>query len=140
MSAFVLDASVTAAWLFGDEDDPRADAALTHLESNVALVPQHWHLEVRSALLGAERRGRIGAGEIEERLRFLQDLPIRTDAEPDFETAFALARTSYLSFYDALYLELARRCDVALATLDTALARAAVAEGLVLIEPMDGSR
>ena len=105
MSAFVLDASVIAAWL-----------------------------------LGAERRGRIGAGEIEERLRFLQELPIRTDAEPDFETAFALARTSYLSFYDALYLELARRCDVALATLDTALARAAVAEGLVLIEPMDGSR
>ena len=63
MSAFVLDASVTAAWLFGDEDDPRTDAALTHLEN-----------------------------------------------------------------------------DVAFATLDTALARAAVAEGFVLIEPMDGLR
>ena len=133
MSAFVLDASVAAAWLFDDEDEPRADAALAHLENDVALVPQLWHLEVRSALLGAERRGRISAAEGEERLRFLQELPIRTDAEPDLGTALALARTRCLSFYDALYLELARRNDMALATLDAALAGATVAEGLALI-------
>ena len=140
MSAFVLDASVAAAWLFDDENEPRADAALTHLGNDVALVPQLWHLEVRSALLGAERRGRISVAEGEERLRFLQELPIRTDTEPDLGTALAIARTHRLSFYDALYLELARRCEVALATLDAALARASVAEGLVLIEPMNGSR
>ena len=31
MSAFVPAVSVTAAWLFDDEDEPCADAALTHL-------------------------------------------------------------------------------------------------------------
>ena len=140
MSAFVLDASVAAAWIFDDEDEPRASAALAHLENDVALVPQLWHLEVRSALLGAERRGRISVAEGEKRLRFLQELSIRTDAEPDLGTALALARTRRLSFYDALYLELAQRNDVALATLDTALAGAAVAEGVALIEPIGRSR
>ena len=140
MSVLVLDASVAVAWLFDDEDEPRADAALKHIENDVALVPQLWHLEVRNALLGAERRGRISVDEIEERLRFLQELPVRTDTEPDLGTAFALARTRRLSFHDALYLELARRRDAALATLDAALARAAIAEGLPLIGPMNPSR
>ena len=38
MSAFVPVATVTAAWLFDDEDEPRADAALTHFENDMALA------------------------------------------------------------------------------------------------------
>ena len=38
MSAFVLDASVPAAWLFDDEDEPRADVALAHIENDAALA------------------------------------------------------------------------------------------------------
>ena len=39
MSAFVLDASVSAAWLFDDENDPRADiVALAHIENDAALT------------------------------------------------------------------------------------------------------
>ena len=38
MSAFVPAASAAAAWLFDDEGKPRADAALTHLENDAALV------------------------------------------------------------------------------------------------------
>ena len=135
MSVLVIDASIAAAWLFDDEDDRRAAAALTRIETDAALVPQLWHLEVRSALLAAERRGRIRADEIDDRLRFLQELPVRTDAEPNLGDAFALARTRRLSFYDALYLELARRRGAALATLDAALARAATAEGVPPVEP-----
>ena len=135
MSVLVIDASIAAAWLFDDEDDRRAAAALTRIETDAALVPQLWHLEVRSALLAAERRGRIRADEIDDRLRFLQELPVRTDAEPNLGDAFALARTRRLSFYDALYLELARRRGAALATLDAALARAAAAEGVPPVEP-----
>ena len=135
MSRFVLDASVAAAWLLDDESEARADAALARLETEEALVPQFWHLEVRSALLGAERRGRIRAGEVDERLRRLAELPVRTDTEPHIGTAFALARTHGLSMYDAVYLELAQRSDAPLATLDKALARAAGAAGLALTEP-----
>ena len=135
MSALVLDASVAAAWLFDDEDDARADAALGRIKSDGAVVPQFWHLEVRSALLAAERRRRISSDEVEERLRFLLELPIKTDTELNLVAAFALARRRRLSFYDAVYLELALRCGGALATLDAALARAGVAEGLALVEP-----
>ena len=140
VSAFVLDASVAAAWLFDDESDPRADAALTALEREGAVVPQLWHLEVRSAVLVAERRGRIRAEESEERLRFLQQLPIRTNTDPDLAAAMKLARALGLSFYDCLYLELARRFGLPLATLDRALARAATAEGLALIAAAKESR
>ena len=38
MSAFVPAASVTVAWLFDDEDEPRADVALTPLENDAALT------------------------------------------------------------------------------------------------------
>jgi predicted nucleic acid-binding protein len=46
---------------------------------------------------------------------------------------FVLARRHHLTFYDASYLELAMRERIALATLDQALARAAIAEGVPLI-------
>ena len=135
MSRFVLDASVAVAWLLDDEEEARADAALGQLETEVGLVPQFWHLEVRNALLGAERRRRIRVHEVDERLRTLAELPVRTDTEPRIGTAFALARTHRLSMYDAMYLELAQRSDAPLATLDKALARAAGAAGLAVTEP-----
>ena len=138
MSRFVLDASVSAAWLFDDEDDLRATAALARLETEVALVPQFWCLEVRSALLGAERRGRVTAVGVDDCLRRIRELAVQTDPEPDIDAALALARAHRLSIYDALYLELALRADAPLATLDRALANAAAAEGRPLIEPLTG--
>jgi hypothetical protein len=51
------------------------------------------------------------------------------------QVAFNLAREHVLSFYDALYLELAKRREAALATLDAELARAARAEGLEVASP-----
>ena len=134
MNTMILDASITGVWLFDDELDPRADVAMTRLEDGMALVPQLWHVEVRSVLLVAERRGRIRAGEVDERLLWLGGLPIQTDAQPDLDTALSLARTHGLSFYDAVYLELAQRRQSTLATLDAALGRAATAEGLMLVE------
>ena len=135
MSRFVLDASVAVAWVLDDEDAVRAAAALARIKKDVALVPQFWHLEVRNALLAAERRGRIRVDEVNERLRSLGELPVRTDTEPHIGRAFALARTHGLSMYDAVYLELAQRSGAPVATLDKALARAAGAAGIALTEP-----
>ena len=132
MSGLVVDASVVMAWLFDDEDEPRADDVLELLEEDGALVPQLWHLETRNTLLVAERRGCVAAGGIKERLDALRGLPIRTDADPDLQSAFDLARAHELSFYDAMYLELAKRESADLATLDGPLGRAAVAEGVPL--------
>ncbi len=132
MSGLVVDASVVMAWLFDDEDEPRADRALERLAEEGALVPQLWHLETRNALLTAERRGRLSAREVKERLDALRGLPIGTDEEPNLQAAFDLARAYGLSLYDALYLELAKRESAELATLDGALGQAAVAEGALL--------
>ena len=84
-------------------------------------------------MLSAERRGRISLEESGERLEALDGLPIQTDEEPNFHSAFDLARKHGLSFYDALYLELAKRLGAELATLDRALGRAAVSEGVPLL-------
>ncbi len=135
MSVLVVDASVVMAWLFDDEEEPRADSVLELLEEDGTLVPQLWHLETRNTLLIAERRGRVSAAGIRERLDALKGLPIRTDADPDLQSAFELARAHGLSIYDAMYLELARRESAELATLDGALGRAAVAEGVPLSVP-----
>lgn len=131
MAPFVLDASVAAAWLLDDEDEALSNAALAQLETEEALVPQLWHVEVRSALLAAERSGRIRFDEVDERLRSLGNLPVRTDTDPRLGTALALARTHGLSMYDAMYLELAQRLDAPLVTLDKALARTCHATGLL---------
>ena len=130
MSSIVIDASVTVAWVFDDESDARADAALAEVIDDGGLVPQHWHLEVRNALLVGERRGRITPEEIGERLSELSDLPLQTDTDSDLGTALGLARSHNLSFYDAVYLELAHRRQAALATLDGKLRQAASAGGL----------
>ncbi|MDE2667196.1 MAG: type II toxin-antitoxin system VapC family toxin [Acidobacteriota bacterium] len=134
MSGFVLDASVAVAWLFDDESDPRAEIVLTRLKNEQALVPQHWMLEVRNSLLVGERRARIRADEVDERLTSLRALPLRTDSEPGLDVVFALARTHRLSIYDAIYLELAKRTGLALATLDDRLRQAALNEGLALVK------
>ena len=130
MTPVVVDASVAAAWVLDDEHEARADVVLGGLEARGGVVPQLWHLEVRNVLLAAERRGRISANSVDERLAGLAELPIRTAREPDFGEVLALARAHRLSVYDAVYLAVARRHDAPLATLDSALARAAQAVGL----------
>lgn len=132
MSGIVVDASVVLAWLYDDEEGPLADQVLEGLEKEGGIVPQLWHLETRNSLLTAERRGRISEEEVKERLDALKGLPIATDEQPDLQSAFNLARAHDLSFYDALYLELAKRESAELATLDGALGQAAVAEGVPL--------
>ncbi len=132
MSGLVVDASIVVAWLFSDESEPRADRALNRLVEDGALAPQLWHLETRNSLLTAERRGRLSMSGVKNRLDALKGLPIRTDVDPDLQSAFDLARAHKLSIYDALYLELAKRESAELATLDGALGKAALAEGVQL--------
>ena len=130
MSNLVLDASISLAWLLDDESAPEADAARQRLATHSAYVPRIWHLEMRNALLVAERRGRLSRRMAEERLEALTELPIRTDQDANFRAAMDLARKHDITFYDALYLESALRMTAVLATLDKALARAATNEGL----------
>lgn len=132
MRNLVVDASVAGAWFLG-EASPVADRALERLEEGGAVVPQLWRLELRNSLLTAERRSRLSAAQVRDSLLVLRQLPIRTDNGLDLAVAFDLARRHALSFYDAVYLELAKRTDGELATLDKALHGAAVAEAVSVV-------
>ena len=133
MSSLVLDASISLAWLLDDEESPIAGAARARLATDNALVPGIWHLEMRNALLVAERRKRLSRRMADERLDALAILPIQTDSGPSLLRTMALARTYGTSFYDALYLELALRSSADLATLDASLHRAAAKEGIPVL-------
>ena len=128
MSAFVLDCSVTVAWLFEDEATLETDALLERLKGSGAMVPSLWRLELGNVLAGAERRERISRARLAAYLELLDRLPIVTDSETDnraFRETPVLARQHNLTTYDAAYLELAMRRGLELATLDKALTRAA---------------
>ena len=133
MNDFVLDASVALAWFLDDEQAPQADNVRARLIRERAYVPQLWRLEVRNGLIIAERRGRLSATRINECLEAIKRLPIQTDSEAVLDTVVSLARMHNLSVYDAVYLELAKRRDAALASLDGALLRAAAEEGVELV-------
>ena len=126
----VVDASISASWLFDDEDEPEAAAALAALEKAAGVVPQLWHYEMRNILLVARRRQRISARGLADRLSALADLPLATDVDPDLDRTMDFAERHGLTFYDALYLELTHRHQARLTTLDAALQRAAKSEGL----------
>lgn len=128
--AFVLDASIAAAWAFDDEDHPIARQALDRLRTDEAVAPALWWFELRNVLVVNERRGRVTAAQTAAFLRTVARLPIATDRTPVEDDVMALARRHRLSVYDAAYLELARRLAAPLATLDTALVAAAAADGV----------
>ena len=130
---FVVDASLILSWLFPDESNERADRVVNSLADHHGIVPHLFHFEVRNILLVAERNDRIDADTVSERLGRLGRLPIDTDFTPNLDATLELARRHQLTFYDALYLELTLRRNLSLATLDNALERAAVAEGVVML-------
>jgi predicted nucleic acid-binding protein len=135
---FVLDGSVTLAWLFHDEKDPYADAIVARLPHLEMLVPRLWHLEVANVLLVGERRERCTLADTTTWLSFLSGLPVGVDPSTEsraWSDTINLARQHGLSAYDAAYLELSLRAGVPLATLDAKLGTAAQAVGVPLYQP-----
>jgi predicted nucleic acid-binding protein len=126
MSAeFVLDCSATLPWIFGSEAAPATQRLLDQLASGAkAWVPALWHLELGNVLLGAQRRGRIDKAGIEKFFATLSIYDIEVDPETialAWPKTFALGEGFGLTMYDAVYLELALRKGVPLASLDDQL-------------------
>ena len=125
---FVLDSSVALAWVLPDESGTAADSLMERLLDDVAVVPSIWQLEVANVLLVAQRRGRLTRKQAAEALSRLRDLPIEPDAAAADSTlpdVMSLAERLDLTAYDAAYLELSKRLDAPLATLDQRLRVAA---------------
>jgi predicted nucleic acid-binding protein len=125
---FVLDSSVTLAWLLPDENSSAIDALADRLTEAPAVVPSIWYLEVSNALLMSVHRKRLSRSDMSRLLDAATALPIEADPTPIEErlTAIvALAQRHALTTYDAVYLDLAQRRMLPLATLDTRLREAA---------------
>ena len=134
MKRFVLDCSVTVAWFFEDEFSEYSDLVRQALLNKgvVAVTPGIWPAEVSNVLFQAERRKRINADQVNQALRILSQLPIEVDYLPlgSMGHVLRLCRTHTLTSYDALYLELALRGNMPLASEDKKLRASAVAAGV----------
>lgn len=127
---FVVDASVTLAWLFEDEASGETEALLERLREERVLVPDIWAYEIANALTVARRRSRITEAQSHAFAELLRSLPIDSMPPPSVTVLMSVADRHGLSAYDAAYLELAERTGRPLATLDSRLRDAATAAGV----------
>ncbi|MPZ36333.1 MAG: PIN domain-containing protein [Rhodospirillales bacterium] len=128
MTAFVLDVSVTMAWCFEDEASDETWRLLDRLADDTALVPGIWAAEVANVLLVAERRKRLVRAQSRAFTARLLSLPILVEEAAPLRMladVLTLGRDTGLAAYDAMYLDLAIRHDLPLATLDRSLRGAA---------------
>lgn len=133
--SIVLDASMTLAWLFEDEQTDQVLATINHVYMGGASVPPLWRYEVANGLQMAIRRQRITPDYRTRCLDKIDELPITIDPDGVSEiwsTTIRLADIYRLTVYDAAYLELAQRRRLPLATLDAALSKAARESGVDL--------
>ena len=133
---FVLDNSVAMRWLIPSlksSDQQYAERVLKSMNEADALVPGLWHIEASNVLLGAEKSGEITVAQTEAFTSQLENLPISVDSSTwrrSFGRTMVLARSYGLSSYDAVYLELAVRESLMLASLDRTLLKAAEKAGI----------
>jgi predicted nucleic acid-binding protein len=135
----IIDNSVAMAWVLPDESVPLADLVLDRVVYDGGHVPFHFPAEYANGLTVAMRKGRIDAAARSEAFRRLPMLKLVRDIDGAgrLDTAMEIADLYRLTVYDALYLELALRLRLPLATLDDALARATRQAGVALAVPLD---
>jgi predicted nucleic acid-binding protein len=136
MTAFVLDASVTAAWLLPDEASAHTGgcALIRRDRSRAAsaepLVGMREHLaNVRRELSSAAIEG---LWSVLEAIRHRVELHELAPAQ--HKASLSVAMDAGLSAYGASYMWLARSLNLPLATFDTGLVAAAPACGVKILD------
>ncbi len=100
---------------------------MTMAEESV-LVPPLWFIEMTNILALGEKKGRLTQAEVEAFISLVTGFDIETDPDGPsraFSHVLPLCRAHQLTSYDAVYLELALRRHLPLATLDDQLRKAA---------------
>jgi predicted nucleic acid-binding protein len=134
--SFVLDASVTMRWFFGDgkpQELAYAGKVLDAMKDADAFVPVTWGLEVANVIAKAEAKVLVAEARSGAFLEMLEGVEIEVDVATfahALSDTLQLARRYKLSAYDASYLELALRMGIPLATLDEDLRKAARKAGV----------
>ena len=119
-----------------DESSVYADAVLAVVEREGLRVPELWGREIANGLAVAYRRKRITFTDEEAFLAALSHLTIDVEEASTAVTAIrdgtAAAMRYGLTAYDAAYVDLASREGLTLATLDTAMRKAAELSGITI--------
>ena len=130
----VVDASVALAWALPDESSAYADAVLAVVEQEGLRVPELWAREIANGLAVAYLRKRITSPDERAFLVALSRLSIEVEETSSALTVIrdgtAAAMRYGLMAYDAAYVDLASRERLTLATLDTAMRKAAEQSGV----------
>ena len=136
MTTFVIDASVAASWVLKDEQSPGPSALRDQALEFGCHAPLIWPAEIEQVLLTTEGVGRAMTDDVGEARSLFSDVHVAVDVDLPIANAIraaSLARRHKLSVYDAMYLDLARRLDLPLATLDKRLRAAAEAQGVAVL-------
>jgi predicted nucleic acid-binding protein len=131
-----LDSSAALGWIYPDEDSDAATTILELVVASGAWVPSLWPIEVANSLQVGIRRRRIDRSFRDGALADLARLDISVDAETSnfaWTSTLQFADRFGLTVYDAVYLELAQRRSLPLASLDTALCAASRVLGVPVI-------
>jgi predicted nucleic acid-binding protein len=124
----VIDASAALPWFFADEKSAESDRILAEVYRDGAVVPVLWPIEVGNALTMGLRRKRLSEADWLKSLATLAGLPVTVEPLNHLKALDdlpALTQKYNLTFYDALYLELANRLALPLASFDADLVKAA---------------
>jgi len=125
---------VVSGWLTENQSSAYAEAVAERLKTSRAIAPPLLRLEVTNVLRTACKRQRLIAAQAHEMLTALAALPIDIDVTaPNPAQILDLALRHDLTAYDAMYLDLALRRALPVATRDLALADAARAAGVGVV-------
>lgn len=133
----MVDASVGVSWAVPSQSTPTAQALLEEVAAGKPfVVPGLWMFEIASALLVLTRRNKILPRQRARARGALSRLhPVIDDDGPRLALGwiYEMAEEFSLSIYDAVYLELARRKGLSLASRDTGLRAAAAKCGIPIL-------
>jgi predicted nucleic acid-binding protein len=140
MTAFVMDASVTAAWLLPDQssEHTRKLYAAIRRDEVEPQAPNAWQWECANILANGVRSGRIPFSAVEGLWSVLDAIRHRVElhelAPAQHKAVLAVAIDAGVSLYDAGYLWLAKSLNLPLATFDEQLIQAAPKAGVKLFD------
>ena len=130
----MVDASVSAAWFLPDEATDETQAVLHATATHDVWVPALWAIETANLLLAAYHRKRISTDDRQRVAASAGGLRLSVDREAVSITTLEQLGARYaLTAYDAVYLELALRRRLPLATRDKALSAAMAQAGVTAL-------
>ena len=133
--ALVVDSSAIASIVLAEI--PPSDAKWSALIIAAgALAPAHFPAEIANTLVVSVRRKRISELHRSRALLEVAKLAVEVETALDWagmERVSDLAERNKLSVYDAIYLDLALRTGLPLATYDAQLRAAAQASGVIVL-------